>query len=233
MEASGVSRVWDWRYIVEPGEVAKLRPVFDLLNVRFYLGYRLGPARPGSELRQVDSSDMDVYESPTKWPRAFFTDGAAVYDELPQFCSWLKFGDGRPFVAVQHGDWVKLSPVPRVQGDLAKRQVAEAENYHSTADTTSFTVTAPGPGFIVLTEAYERDNFQATLNGKRVPYIRVNHAFKGIYVDEAGTYEVSFSYWPKGLSATLLVSGLGIAVLALVLFLELRRSGPAQAVART
>ncbi len=233
MEASGVSRVWDWRYIVEPGEVAKLRPVFDLLNVRFYLGYRLGPARPGSELRQVDSSDMDVYESPTKWPRAFFTDGAAVYDELPQFCSWLKFGDGRPFVAVQHGDWVKLSPVPRVQGDLAKRQVAEAENYHSTADTTSFTVTAPGPGFIVLTEAYERDNFQATLNGKRVPYIRVNHAFKGIYVDEAGTYEVSFSYWPKGLSATLLVSGLGIAVLALVLFVELRRSGPAQAVART
>jgi hypothetical protein len=38
LDTAGITRVWDWRYIVEPAEVAKLKAVFDLLNVRFYVG---------------------------------------------------------------------------------------------------------------------------------------------------------------------------------------------------
>ena len=75
-----------------------------------------------------------------------------------------------------------------------------AEEYKLTTNTTSFTVKATGPGFIVLTEAYERNNFHATLNGDRVPYIRVNHAFKGDSCRLlAGTYRVEFEYYPRGL----------------------------------
>ena len=217
MDAAGFNRVWDWRFIVEPGEVPRLKPALDSLGVRFYLGYHMGDQKPGSELGHILASDMDVYESRSAWPRAFFTDSIAVYSDVGQFCSWMKAGDGRPFAGIQHSDWVKLNPLPRVSGDLGTRKVVAAANYALTTNATSFTVAAPGPGFIVLTEAYEKDNFRATVNGKAAPYVRINHAFKGIYVDGPGAYEVRFEYWPRGLSATLALSGVGLGLVLLAL----------------
>jgi hypothetical protein len=215
VDASGVNRIWDWRYIIEPREVAALKPILDALGVRFYAGYHLGEKRPGSELALVHSSDMEVFESASAWPRAYFTDAVAVYKDLPQYISWLKSGDGRPFAAIEASDWNALKPPPLISGDLAGRKVSAARDYHLTTNTTSFTVDATGPGFIVLTESYERGNFQVSVNGKRVPYVRINHAFKGVYVDGPGTYLVSFDYWPRGLTAALVLSGLGLLILAL------------------
>jgi hypothetical protein len=217
LDTAGINRVWDWRYIVEPPEVSKLKPVLDLLNIRYYVGYRLGDSRPGTELDPVLSADMDVYESKSAWPRAFFTDSAAVYNDVSQYCSWVRTGDGRPFAGIQLGDWVRLSPVPNVSGDLATRKVVPAENYRLTSNATSFTVAATGPGFIVLTEAFEKGNFRATVNGLPVPYLRINHAFKGVYVDAKGTYEVRFEYWPAGFSDTLILSGIGLGITAIAL----------------
>ena len=231
MDASGITRLWDWRYKVEAGEVAKFKPVLDALGVRFYAGYHMGEARPGSELALVHSSDMDVYESRSAWPRAYFTDAVAVYSDLPQYLSWLNSGDGRPFAAVEHSEWMTLSPAPQVSGDLTARKVVPASDYRLTPNSTSFTVEATGPGFIVLTESYEKGNFQVSVNGRRVPYFRVNHAFKGIYVEAPGTYRVSFSYWPRGLTVALVLSGVGLAVLLAALALatlgRVRRPAPA------
>ena len=223
MDAAGVNRIWDWRYIIEPGEVAPLKPVLDALGVRFYVGYHLGEVRPGRELVARHSSDMDVFESPSAWPRAYFTDSVAAYTDLPQYISWIKAGDGRPFAAIEGSDWNRITPVPVVSGNLATRRVVPAAAYRLTTNTTSFSVDAPGPGFIVLTEAFEPGNFRATLNGKAVPVIRVNHAFKGVYVDAPGSYAVTFSYWPRGLTAALAVAAAGLGLLLLSLVLALRR----------
>jgi hypothetical protein len=232
LDAGGVNRIWDWRYIVEPVDVAHLKTVFDALNVRFYAGYHLGDRRPGDEISLIQSSDLDVYESPTVWPRAFFTDSAAVYGDVAQYVSWVKSGDGRPFAGIERADWARLIPVPRVSGDLAARRVVPAADYDLTTNTTSFTVNATGPGFIVLTEAYEPGNFQATVNGRRVPYLRINHAFKGVYVDGPGTYRVQFSYWPRGLTTALILAGSALGVVGLALaaaWVRLRRVAGAAA----
>jgi hypothetical protein len=207
--------VWDWRYLVTVPDLPQVRKVLDAINVRFYLLYRGDAAGAAKALKHVQSSDMEVYESPTAWPRAFFTDSVAVYNDLPQFCSWLHAGDGRPFAAIEHSDWVALQPAPRVSADLATRKVTPADGYVLTSNTTSFTVNAAGPGFIVLTEAYERNNFHATLNGSRVPYIRINHAFKGIYVDSPGTYRVEYEYYPRGLEGALWLSAAGLVLITL------------------
>jgi uncharacterized membrane protein YfhO len=95
--------------------------------------------------------------------------------------------------------------------------VIPAENYRLTSNTTAFTVEAPGAGFIVLTEAFEKGNFRATVNGRPVPYLRINHAFKGVYVDAKGTYEVRYEYWPAGFSNTLILSAIGLGILAIAL----------------
>ncbi len=217
LDTAGVRRVWDWRYMVEVEDLPRLRRVFDLLNVRFYLSYRRDRVSIERQLRPLASLDMDAYESDSVWPRAFFTDSAAVYTDAVQFCSWVQAGDGRPFVGIEHTDWVKLSPLPRVKGDLSKREVRAATGYRLTENTTAFTVSATGPGFIVLQEAFEPGNFSATIDGLDAPVIRANHAFKAIYVDGPGTYRVVFSYWPRGFSTALALSATGVVLLALVL----------------
>lgn len=231
MDTAGVPRVWDWRYMVEPDPLARVKPVMDVLNVRYYLGYHLDRRPDAALLKPVASEDMDVYESASAWPRAFFTDRVAVYRDLPQFFSWLRSGDGRPFAAIQQSDWAQLAPAPRVPGDIAGRRVVAASDYALGGNTTSFTVEATGPGFIVLTEAYEKDNFHLTVNGERARYLRVNHAFKGIYVGRAGTYRVSYEYYPRGLMMSLELSGAALAILALAvagaLFLPRRPAAPA------
>ena len=232
MDTAGVRRLWDWRYIVEGEDLPRLKPVFDFLNVRFYIGYRLDKTWPDKKLKFLLSSYMDAYESATAWPRAFFSDSAAVYNDAAQYCSWIKAGDGRPFVGIQHSDWIRLTPLPRVSGDLNARKINAAEDYRLTTNTTSFTVSATGPGFIVLSEAYEPGNFRVTVNGKESPYLRVNHAFKGVYVDAAGTYRVEFAYWPRGLSTTLALfaAGVGLTALALLaaIFVLKPASGPSR-----
>jgi hypothetical protein len=215
MDAAGFERVWDWRYIVEVRELPRLKAVLDFLNVRFYLGYRQGLAPPDGLLSRVLSADMDAYESASAWPRAFFTDRAVLYASPAELCSLIRNGDGRPFAAITAGDWRRLGPLAPVSDGPGAREVRPAANYRLTTDTTSFSVSATGPGFIVLGEAYEPGNFRATVNGKRVPYLRINHAFKGVYVDRAGTYEVRFSYWPRGLSMALALCGAALALIAL------------------
>ena len=214
LDEAGLKRVWDWRYIVEPADVPGMKPFLDSLGVRFYAGYHMGAARPGRELALVGSSDMDVYESAGAWPRAFFTDAVAVYSELPQFVSWIRSGDGRPFVAIESSEWNSLKPAPLVSADLSRRTVHPARDYHLSTNTTTFAVDASGPGFIVLTEAYEAGNVHAVVNGREARVVRVNHAFRGVYVEAPGTYTVTFSYWPRGLTARLIASGLGLALLA-------------------
>jgi hypothetical protein len=67
-----------------------------------------------------------------------------------------------------------------------------ARDYKLTTNSTRFFVRASGPGVAVLTETFIADDFRATLNGQRVPYFRVNHAFKGVAIPSAGEWTVTF-----------------------------------------
>src|SRR5207253_5779014 len=113
-----------------------------------------------------------------------------------------------PFAAVQ---------APAEEADQTARvdrQVVPATDYKLTNNTTSFTVAAPGPGIAVLGESYEEGNFRVTVNGSPASYFRLNHVFKGIRIDGAGTYRIAFSYWPKRLNLSLWISLCGLALLA-------------------
>ena len=208
MDAAGVNRLWDWRYIVEPSETAKLRPDtrYAGTGVQVHTPATTSetivpmlaflPRRPRTWTFSRAPPRGPGHTSPTRW-RSMETSA--------EYLVWLKSGRRQALCRRrQDQDWARLqTPPPGLSGALAARSVVPASGYRLTTNSTSFTVRATGPGVIVLTEAYEADNFRAWVNGARVRYIRVNHAFKGIFVNAAGNYDVRFTYWPRGLSESL------------------------------
>jgi uncharacterized membrane protein YfhO len=119
-------------------------------------------------------------------------------------------GDGRPLAAIQSNN--APEPLVRLVNTVGPRTVTPATSYKISTNKTSFEVKATGPGVIVLNETFEEDDFHAQLDGQQVPYLRVNHVFKGIYVDQPGLHRVSFEYWPKRFTFSLWLAALGLAL---------------------
>ena len=97
---------------------------------------------------------------------------------------------------------------------LASRTVTPARNYRLTSNTTALEIDATGPGLVVLTEAWLDRDFRVTLNGRRVDYLRVNHAFKGVVIPSAGSHRIEFTYRPRRFALSLNLAGLGLILLA-------------------
>jgi hypothetical protein len=191
-------------------------PLLDMLNLRFYVGSTNKPNLAPSVTRTA-TADLNIYESSTAWPRAFFTDRLSPYASDRDFVSLLKRGDGKPFAAIPQSEWetkLELHPMRSDSFPSPERQVIAATDYVLTNNTTSFKISAPGPGTVVLTEPYIKDDFRLTVNGKPATYFRANSAFRGVFLPAAGQYRFSFSYWPAYLTVSLWISALGAALLA-------------------
>jgi hypothetical protein len=190
-------------------------PLFDMLNVRYFLGSVETKIEPIPSLNKVASLDLDVFESTRVWPRAFFTDGLVAYEHEEEFTDVLMRSDGAPFAGIPREELDNRMDLARLTGasmPASNWKVIPATDYVITNNTTSFKINAPGPGVIVLTEAYVPEDFQARLNGKPANYFRVNSAFKGLFVSKTGSYVVSYTYWPRYLTLSLWVACAGIAV---------------------
>ncbi len=232
VDACGFNRIWDWRIYVEFPTFAALRPFYDFLNVRHYLDYKSDHGRQGSVLTSVFDGDLDVYRSETAWPRAFFTDRLATYAKPADFAKLVQTANGLPLAAMQAGDPAIPAHFPAT---LADRAATPARNYRLTTNTTAFDIDATGPGIAVLSEAWLAHDFRVTLDGERVNYLRLNHAFKGIVIPKSGRHHVEFTYHPRHFSLALMFSAIGVILLgasALAVYrLEKRNSQPPPAAA--
>jgi len=218
--AAGIKKLFwalgmgDWSQWNEE-QASRLRTGLDALNVRFHLAPAGTPATRMDGLTHRLSADLDVYESETAWPRAFFSNRLWRYGSAEELVDRLNAGPlGRPFAAVQSTD----VPIPGLSEAILTDDASAlwtsrpATEYRLTTNTTSFRVEADGPGVVVLTEGFFRDDFRATVNGEPAPLFRANHAFKGVIVPAAGSYEIRFEYWPKELTRALVLSGVGFAL---------------------
>lgn len=207
--AFGIERIWDWRLLVYPDTFAPVRPFFDLMNVRYLLDYRGDQGRLRSLLTPGLMSDLEVYRNDTAWPRAFFTDRLALYRTPSDFAALVR-QEGRPLAAVQIGDESAPSRADSTL-EFSSRRVVPARAYRLTNNSTRFIVDAPNPGVVVLSEAWLKDCFRVQVNGHSDTCFRVNHAFKGVRIDRAGTYEIEFTYRPPYWSLSLVAAFIGLA----------------------
>ncbi|MEO5960534.1 MAG: hypothetical protein ABIZ49_14245, partial [Opitutaceae bacterium] len=194
---------------------AQDKPAYDFLNVRYYFGDPAAAPPAGAGLRVAGRFDLAVFASDECWPRAFFTDALVTYRDASAFAALIKSGDGRPFAALQEvdGERAGAGPAALLSRPLPTRAIVPARNYRLTSNTTSFDVEATGPGMVALHETFLRKDFRVTLNGQPATCLRVNHAFKGVYIPAAGSYRVSFEYWPAEFSLALRLAGAGLALL--------------------
>lgn len=200
--------------------------LLNMLNVRYYLAGAGPPKELVPSVRNIGSFDLNVYESTAAWPRAFFVDQLESYNLESNFVSLLKAGDGKAFAAIPR---LELEKQPAVRGLVSDhfspaRQIVPATDYSLTSNSTSFKVRVSSPGVVVLTEPYVENDFQLRVNGKSANYFRVNSAFRGVFVSAPGEYNFSFTYWPRYFTASLWISGLGLSLLLLWIFVARRQS---------
>ena len=207
----GLQRVWVWDWFNKREDAPRLIPAHDLMNVTHYVADPAKPSVVYPGLKLLLQLDLDIYESPTAWPRAFFTDRLARYPTAREFAESVRKGDRRPFAATQVGQ----TDAPALPADLATRTVRAATDYRLTSNDTSFVIDAPGPGVVVLTETYYAEDFQVTVDGKPAPYFRVNHTFKGVAIASAGRHEITFAYWPQHFTLALRLGAAGLLLLGL------------------
>jgi hypothetical protein len=224
IHTSGMQVIWDWQLVVRGDTLDQLKPVYDFLNVKYYLGPPLATTSTSARM------DLAVYRSDSVWPRAFFTDRVFRYTSASEFADMVSRGDRVPFAAIQDKDADASSLLNDLIQISTPGQVVSAANYHVAPNTTEFTINAPTKGVVVLTEAYWERDFNVTLNGEAARYFRVNHAFKGVLVDRPGTYTVKFSYWPRHFTFSLWASAVGLLLLAMTVVYVARPAPPRKGV---
>jgi hypothetical protein len=215
-DAAGVERtIWMWRTVLRPSTIDTAGAFLDMLNVRF-LAARVDQMPPGVSALPTSSPDLiRVIERPSAWPRAFFTTGVGRHRDVQDLMASLNGARG-PFASVDARDTDAVNTITHLPTGGEARP---ATDYALTSNSTSFRVEARSAGLAVLSEAFIDADFTATLNGRSVPYIRVNHAFKAVAIPAAGNWTVRFEYRPRlwGWAWTLAGAGLTLLIALWVL----------------
>jgi len=207
--AFGLPMEWGWRiHFDDPGAIQRFAPILDFLNVRWLLAWPGASPAPG-DLRL--HADLDVYERTSAWPRAFFTDRIEHYAKLEDLVARIRRASG-PFAALQSS-----AQTQQAQAQAPARVIA-ARDYRLRTNGTEFHVDAPGPGLVVLAETLA-PGVIATVDGKPVPVLRVDHMYRGIAIDRAGTFDIDFefapAYWanaPRAMAIGLIFALFGCAL---------------------
>ncbi len=201
---------WGWLRLIKSNQIAGLAASLDLLGIG-YIVAEVGTKMPEG-MKLVHSSDLDVWQRESVWPRAFFVNNIKeVYKPL-DILEALADKSHIPFAAVESQFIPKETPTNGIP-----YQVVPAKEYRLTNNSTHFSVVANAPGIIVLGETYYPGDFVATVNGEKVDYIRVNEASKGIWVNKAGRYNVNFTYRPEKLNQAICISLVGLILLFILM----------------
>jgi hypothetical protein len=194
--------VWGWRLDFNEINIVKNLNSLRFLNVK-YIFTQSKLSNFDEPLFQGDG--LFIYSISSSWPKAFYNKCPDIVNDdevLKTVVDKINTDTYIPFVVIPKSEAHDFI----LNNDCVNSKITEASDYFLTSNTTSFKIKTDGPGLIYLSENFEDDNYIAYLDSSEKKIIRSNYAFKSIYVDSAGIYNVRFEYRPRYLSTLLLVS---------------------------
>jgi hypothetical protein len=218
------------RYSNTPGNVLmrapeKLfpEPLLDRANVRIVAARR--PAAPilaEFERRAYEPVFNDgftlVFKRPTL-PRFLFS---SEYQIVSQDAALEAVASVRSSEILLERD-PGVPNAPNAPGDPAAR----VDWYRM--NSIGVTIDAPRPGLLYASEAYF-DGWSATIDGKPIEILPANYAFRAVPVP-AGRSQIVFRYWPRGLTAGIVISAASaLSLIGLAIAPAFRRSRETPAV---
>jgi len=224
---------WGWLRLIEGSQFASRSRGLDLLGIGYVVA-DAGSTFP-KDMDLVYQGDMNVWQRKSVWPRGYFVNKVVSISKESDWNQILSDPNHQPFAAVEvrqsslskrgssNGNFNSFSLSNRriVNADALVNdnsyEVVAGHDFVLSGNSTTFSIDAKGPGMIVLSETYYPGDFIAKLNGKEVDYVRVNIASKGIWVEQAGKYKVSFTYRPEKLIPSLFICLLGLLFLYLLM----------------
>jgi hypothetical protein len=182
------------------GKGVRLPPVLSMLNLRYVVGR--GPA-PQQITPLLQEDDYWVWENKEVLPRAYVPAAVRPAPSTEELVRLLGAPQFNPR-AVAYTDKPPNLPGPA-------RGTAEILDEVPTRLTLRADMETPG--LVVLSDLWY-EGWEATVDGRAAPVLRVNHALRGVVVP-AGTVFIEFTYRPKGfyLGLRLLVAALAAGAL--------------------
>jgi len=228
---------WGWLRLIESNQFASRSKGLDVLGIGYVVA-DAGTTFP-KDMVLVYQGDMNVWQRKSVWPRGYFVNKVVSINKESDWDRILSDANHQPFAAVEleqsslskrgssdrnfNSFFLSRRPIVNVDELVNDNsyEVVAGHDFVLTGNSTSFSVDAKGPGMIVLSETYYPGDFIAKLNGKEVDYVRVNIASKGIWIEQAGKYEVKFTYRPEKLLPSGIISLLGLFFLCLLTSINL------------
>lgn len=200
-----------------PAEIVKLRvePLIDpgllhiqnitLLNgdAQIDLAPLLGKGRHVIIYR---SEDVAVYENLDAAPRAFVTHNVKQADDAEAF---------RQLQAPIPNAQIFVSDGPEFDSDLGQGLDEHADISLYEPERVILDTHLDSDGYVVLTDAWD-PGWIALVDGVPAPITRADVIFRAVQLPE-GSHRVEFLYRPRSFYIGLLLSGIGIAILAIAL----------------
>jgi hypothetical protein len=203
------------------GQAVAFDPIpgfLDAANIRYVVSM-VPLAHPS--LREVHRGSALVYENDDALPRAFLVPNV------------VRVPEGGALTAMRAGDWD-----PRVTAFLSADEGlvlprggpidGEVRIVEHTPEEMLLRARTDRRALLVVAETHY-PGWRAEVNGREVPVLRVNHAFRGVLLD-AGDQEVRLTFRPRDLYLGFLIYAAGFALLAayaVFLGVRARRARPA------
>jgi hypothetical protein len=186
--------------VAEQALQLRLPPVLHMLNLR----YLIGRGKPPPNFDPIIAGDdYWVCEDPQALPRVFVP---ATVQQAPEKADLLRALTSPSFdprrIAYVDGD-----------ANLPAECSGSAEIVQDTSDQVTVHVTMQTDGLVVLGDLWY-EGWEAELDGRPLPVLRVNHAIRGVVIP-AGEGTLQFRYRPRSFARGLQLFCAALAVVSL------------------
>ncbi len=222
---SGITEVADEIYtiVLEPNQIYEKPIALWITEQSIYEGEcsyegSVGDLCVVSSWVEIDGElfgDMIVKELDEYSPRVFVATDYVVTETIEESLTLMseEYLENTAFITQEIYDEYELE----ISDNIEENQVI---SYEDNDNSVYITVETTGNNMLVFND-YFYSGWKAYIDGEEVEIEKVNYLFRGVYLEEAGEYEIVFKYFPNRIIAEYCVWG--IIIIGLILMWIKRR----------